>query len=247
MIDYGAFCYLDVEKTGSSFVKAFLDRHAGPPLEEWRHQPLRRHDRPPEEGGPSAPPLYFVTCRDPAAQWRSLYFFGVSRRGKVFQRVRRDGRFRGLYNGTEGGLNRWLELVLGPTGPELLGERYGPEISAVCGFQTYRFLKLSFRFPMRALPLIHSRDDLLRLYRNRRLHSAVLRAESLADDLAALVRGPLGPHLRDPEAALADLAAPKRVNASAASGRKARVAISPELLAEIRAREWFFHEELGYP
>ena len=194
MFDFGAFCYLDVQKTGSSFVLDVLTRHSARPLERSvRHGRVRW---PAPEGGD--PRLYFITCRDPVAQWRSLYFYGCDGQGALFHFLRRtQPDTAALYDGSAAGLNAWLARLLDPGFAPSMPEQYDRTCPALYGFQTARFLLLSFRRPVMRLRSLTTRAGLIAAYEAERLHTHVLRTESLNDDLAALIRGPLAPHIHD--------------------------------------------------
>lgn len=243
MFDFGAFCYLDVQKTGSSFVLDVLTRHSARPLNRSvRHGRVRW---PEPEGGD--PRLYFITCRDPVAQWRSLYFYGCDGQGALFHFLRRtQPDTAALYDRTEAGLNAWLARLLDPGFAPAMPEQYDRTCPALYGFQTVRFLLLSFRRPVMRLRSLTTRADLIAAYEAERLHAHVLRTESLNDDLAALIRGPLAPHIRDVDAACADLARGRRLNVSSHAGAGADIRIDPALHDLIRRREWFFYDMLGY-
>lgn len=244
MVDYGAFCYLDVQKTGSTFIESFLEKHSALPLLEARKHGRISHARQVSEGK-----IFFITCRDPVPQWRSLYFYGCDGKGAAAKRIRKRGRFSELYDGSREGMNAWISAMLEPENCDVLSQNakdYRPAQAAVYGFQTHRFLRMSFLKPRKSTVDLTRREDVLRIYREKRLHSHIIRNEELNAGLAALVTGPLRPFMKDAEGAAADLREAERVNASSHTEKGDSLELAPEVLERIRAREWFFYEVLGY-
>ena len=83
MIDFGKIVYLDVQKTGSSFVARFLGECTTLP-ERSRH----RH-APAKALRPDA--FYFTTVRAPLSQYISLFQYGLQGRGGMVERFREAG------------------------------------------------------------------------------------------------------------------------------------------------------------
>lgn len=243
MHDFGAFCYLDVQKTGSSFVSAFLARHCRPM--EVAHL---KHTVVSDPATVRAGKFFFISARDPLDQYRSLYAFGVQGGGRLRARLAEVGHGVETYDGTSAGFARWLEFVLDPGNHALLARHFLPNEAALYGLQTHRFLQLSFLKPRRVLKSFCSREDVLAAYAGRRLHDTVLRQERLNADVAALVDARLGRFMADPAGAKRELEdAPSRVNALANSSGSLDLGIDAATRAKIVAREWFFHAVLGYP
>ena len=109
-----------------------------------------------------------------------------------------------------------------------------------------RFLLLAVRRPSRTLARLDSREAVWEAYRRHGLADATVRVETLAEDLGRLIEGPLAGLVLDPEAARRELAEGTPRNAAVFDGLEP-LSPSPELLARIEEREWFFHDELGYP
>ena len=80
-------------------------------------------------------------------------------------------------------------------------------------------------------------------YRAEGLPDAVIRTEHLREDLDALIDGPLAPRLHDAPAARHDLRDIAPVNVSRIAPELRNTAISPELAARVRAREWLLYEQ----
>ena len=87
------------------------------------------------------------------------------------------------------------------------------------------------------------RLDVQRLYRADGLPDAVIRTEHLREDLDALIDGPLAPRLRNTTAARQDVRDTAPVNVSRKAPELRDMAISPELVARVRAREWLLYEQ----
>lgn len=238
MDDFGPVVYLDVQKTGSTLVSEFLDAQLALPRRR-----LEKHGRITELPAPDV--LHFITVRDPLSQYISLYQYGCGWRGWLFWRLVRAGRWR-LYSGTPAGFERWLRFVLDPANARLLGEGYASTQPEVIGFQSFRFLVLSFAKPMRILRRQKGLAGLNAAYEKQRLHSVVLRTETLTADLTALAKGPLAPHLRNRDEAAEWLASGHRVNASRSRGIDPATALSAETRAWLFEREAFLYDRF-YP
>ena len=240
MHDFGAFAYLDVQKTGSTFVSGFLSRHCA--AHEVAH---RKHGAVTEPGADGT--FYFISVRDPLSQYRSLYAHGVGGKGRLRARLAEVGRAGDTYDGSRAGFARWLGFVLDPANHGLLAPRYLASEARLYGLQTHRVLQLSFLRPRRVVASFACRADVSAAYAARRLHQAVIRTETLNSDLARLVDGPLASFTADAAAAQAELARPpNKVNASAHSEGTLDLGIDPATAALIAEREWFFYDVLGY-
>lgn len=248
MLDFGPYCYLDVQKTGSSFVCAFLQKHAATaPVKFVKHGLVKSPAALGDDGK-----LFFTSVRDPLELYRSLHAFGQEGKGTLRKRLREAGLVdtRALYGKRPGCFETWLDFMLTPENAPHLDPDYTPEIAALVGPMSFRFLRLSLYRPRPKLAKAAqkgTKQALIRLYRSQKLHGPVLRNETLNADLAALIESDLAPHLADPDAALAELRAGiRRVNASKRDDRDSRPALPDATLARLRKREWFFYRELGY-
>lgn len=237
MIEYPSFAYMDVQKTGSTFVEKFLDKHADERLMRFeRHQPLK--------GKPIEGKIYFISVRDPLDQYSSLYRFGCSGRGALHGALVARG-LDSLYTGTADSFAAWLDLVLDPENAQLMDGHYG-RVARLVGFQGYRFLRLAISEPLQRLSACRTPAEVAEVYRTHRFVERILRTESLNDDLRALVEGPLRPAIRDLDAALAMLADERRINSSPPDDTLVD-ALAPSAKRKVMEREWFHFEVLGYP
>ena len=252
MLDFGKFCYLDVQKSGSTFVREFLTRHITlPPGYTLKHAPLSmQHPQPPKDK------LFIISVREPLDTYLSLYHFGGSDAGGVREVLREslsEAEITALYDGSREGFYRWLDFMLTPTASALFGRL--PELQP-CGLLTWRFLRLALHCGEEQLAGCRDAAAISAVWRQNKLHGPVLRNETLNQDLAELVQGALAPWVKDVAAALAELAelddhGGKRVNASDYQGWQrrdsaSRTELPDELRAKLAQQEWFFAAELGY-
>ncbi|GGA24615.1 hypothetical protein GCM10011498_27040 [Amylibacter cionae] len=244
MLDYGSFCYLDVQKTGSSFIVDFLGRHASEePVKFVKHRRVSFKRAKQDQAT-----FYFITARDPLDQYKSLYYFGLTKTGSPIRR-RLDAHFSGgdsLYADGPAGFPKWLEFMLDPQNAHFYEAPYADTHSGMFGYMTYRYLTLALPGKHKELNGFKDRDQVVRRYKNKGLPQAVIRNESLNADLADLIKSHLGPYLSDAVAAVNELiTSDARVNASNRS--EAKDVLSDDLLRAVQEREWFLFQQLGYP
>ena len=242
MHDFGKFCYLDVPKTGSTFIVEFLDNYSNLKMVEFvKHGRISR----PEQMEPGK--FFFISVRDPIEQYKSLYFHGAGQQGSVFDHVTKDSPERlQFYDGTEKGFCSWLEYVLEPenisvfgTWPDDDGQAFGP--------MTHRFLSLSFYRPFAVMKNCRDYDQIVDVYHKQKIHNAIVRTESLNEDLAILVDGPLRDFIKKPRVTSASLrVTTAKVNESERIDRLVDFSVPSHLLAKIRDRERFLYDVIGY-
>jgi hypothetical protein len=201
MYDYGDLVYLDVQKTGSTFVMGFLRASCTLPM-----RPSKHHAR--IVGDYRSDAYYFATVRHPLPQYTSLFRYGADGNGAIAGRIRRAGR-GDLY---ELGFEHWLEFVLDDRNALILGEGFAEVAGSGLGFMSFRFVALSIANAMRILPSARSIEDVRHIYAERNLARRVIRNEELNEGLRALAVEDV-PQWFDPEAADAFLAGGRR-NAS---------------------------------
>ena len=242
MLDYGLFCYLDVEKSGSTFIRRFLRKHVAiPELRGAKHRAAPFFSRRARNK------LFFISCRDPLSSYISLYRFGMEGKGGLHDRISVLPEMSAVYDGTPEAFERWLRFVLDPASSAKIARSFGKRQARLYGLMTHRFLRLSFRSWDLRYRLLGSREQVIEHYRSKRIHSAIVRNENLAGDLAEIVRDHLEPYLRDPDEALSELAGEaEKVNASRKSSRFMSALGNSELLEMVSEREWFFQDCLGY-
>ncbi|MEM9220947.1 MAG: hypothetical protein AAGB11_00905 [Pseudomonadota bacterium] len=89
---------------------------------------------------------------------------------------------------------------------------------------------------------MQTRQDVVRIYRRRKLPRAFVRQERLSEDLMELCRGPLRPFLIDVDAATDDLLASQPTNTSPAIPLR----LDEDARQRLIQAEWFLYNEIGY-
>ena len=239
MYDFETYAYLDVQKTGSSFIARLLQTFSSEPLVASRRHGRIAHPQPGK--------FYFISCRDPLDQLLSLYFFGCSGSGHLRKQLEAAGR-TAFYDGSPAGFDEFVRFVLDPANAEVFGEDYAASgIAPIAGLMSFRFVALAIPRAAKRLTRCGNRDDLVRVYRRWNMPEAIVRAERLNDMMRDLVRGPLRHRLGDPEAAVAWIDSAEKINASRRRDREGGFTIRDETRHLVEEREWFHFDVLGYP
>jgi hypothetical protein len=243
MQEFETFAYLDVQKTGSSFVAYVLAECVKEKLVF-----LARHGRIGERYDPNK--LYFITVRDPLDQYISLYSHGCGAGGGLFKRMTKRGH-GDLYDSTWNGFRRWLKFVLKPEAAPVLEDEYGAEenaqIPALIGFQTFRYLELAMREPVETLRECKTREDVLAAYKEKGVVSHTIRHESFDTDFRDLLKGPLAHALTDVDAAVRMLHETRKLNTSdRVDAFREDLTVGRKIRNALKEREWFMSEVLGY-
>ncbi len=237
MIDFGKIVYLDVQKTGSSFVARFLRECTDlPELARHRHAPAT-------EQRPDV--FYFTTVRNPLAQYISLFQYGLQGRGGMVERFR-DAGMADIYQPSAAAFEQWLGFMIAPENAAFFGTRYRNTLPHMLGLQSYRFLALSFIKPGPTLRRAKTKDDLRRIYTAKKLHSHVIKTESLNQGLENLLDCKVGTFFNPREQVMSYLQNAKRAKKSATVAGFQLGKISPDLINEMKRREWFLYENF-YP
>jgi hypothetical protein len=221
MHDYGELVYLDVQKTGSTFVVEFLEASCRlPRLGGGKHSRIT--------GVYRTDAYYFATVRHPVAQYVSLFRYGAEGKGFLRENLEKAGR-TDLY---ENGIDHWLAYVLDPETAPVFRENFDRVVATGIGLMTFRFVVLSLAHPMRSLKSAQTVEDVRAIYDAHRLTRSVIRTEELNDGLRRLAFDE-HPEWFDADAATRFLAAPP-VNVSRSPPPPP---IDPTLAAEIIRRE----------
>lgn len=253
MIEYQRFIYLDVYRTGSSHMLKLLAEVTGEkPLRFHRHAALTKGRR----FGFAAGKLVFTTVRNPWDWYVSLWAHGAD--GKSAIRRYLDARLKPaeiarLYDQKDpaASFRRWLLAMHDPAFLDRIMEEHLPEsgLAPVIGLYSYRFLRVTTRFPRLLLrgPLIREPADAALHLARLKAYSRVLRTETLDRDFADLVHEQ-GEALGFRADAAERIAAAARLHANAstrqlASYRDYYDAASAQLVA---ARDPLFLSEFGY-
>jgi hypothetical protein len=243
MHEYETFAYLDVPKTGSSFISHLLSTYCREQQTFFKkHAPLEdRYD--PEK-------FYFISVRDPLDQYISLYSSGCGGGGSLYRRLDRRG-YGDFYNSSWKGFKRWLKFILAPENAQYLRSQtdalYSGALSEILGYQSYRFLELALQAPGESLSECRTREDVRNVYKSSNVVCDTVRHESFQADLKRLLTTQLSDSFSDLQGALAFVEEGEKVNAS---DRIDQLTDRPKLGRRgselIEDREWFLGELFGY-
>ena len=152
-----------------------------------------------------------------------------------------------FYDGTPDGFRRWLRFILRPGNSHLIGREYsemcGGEMSAVVGYQSFRYLRLATLSAEEAFCSPIDENSVRATFEQRNIIGFVIRNECLNHDLATLVDR-LRSSIIDADAALAFLTAERR-NVS----NRVQVAdadLGEKLKKRLRSREWLLYQLFDY-
>jgi len=182
MHDFGKLVYLDLHKTGSTFVSQFLNETCAlPVVKELKHGRIYRPDY-------RKSAFYFITVRHPISQYSSLFRYGLDRRGGLYERLAKLGK-ADLYRSGAVSFNQWLRFVLNFANAGLLEEGFEriPEAFNL-GLLSYRYLMLSLARPERTILKKPRGISLLQYSREKSIVSYVIRNESLNEGLLELAK-----------------------------------------------------------
>jgi hypothetical protein len=241
MHEFETFAYLDVQKTGSTFISFLLQKFCTE-----KELDFRKHGQVEDRYDPKK--FYFISARDPLDQYMSLYSHGCGGKGNLYHKLRRRG-VEQLYNSSLKGFRRWLKFVLDSENAGLLDHEYGKlkGISDLIGFQTYRYLELAILDPTETLAACKTQEDLREAYKAKSIVNDTVRNERLNADLGRLITTRLRASISDVDGALKFLEEGHRLNASDRIDRFEEGKLLNEKGANrLQEREWFLHELFGY-
>ncbi len=237
MIDFGKIVYLDVQKTGSSTIARFLNACTTlPELARHRHAPAP--ERRPDV-------FYFTSVREPMAQYISLFQYGIQGKGGMVKRFA-DAGMATYYQPSTAAFERWLGFMIAPENAGFFGIGYHNTLPHLIGLQSYRFLAPSFIKPGPTLRVVKTKAELRALYAREKLHSHVIKTETLNQDLENLLDSEVGTFFKPREQVGSYLQNAKRAKKSRAVAGFQPAQINPDLIAEMKKREWFLYENF-YP
>ncbi|PFG44072.1 hypothetical protein ATJ88_2790 [Isoptericola jiangsuensis] len=237
---FHSLAYLDVEKSGSTYVSQFLRDFLDDDEVSFRKH-VEVEDRPP------AGRLHVVSVRDPLDSYLSLYSYGCQGKGGLSGTMR-DAGLGHLYDGTAAGFDRWLDVVLDPASADALNPRSYARtgVAPHTGLLSFRVARLTVPRALRWLRRVGSSEELVAGYRELSVVDVVLRNESMTQDLAALVRRDDLAWRPSRDAALAALAAQARLNTSSRLDADAGFAVPADAWERVAARERLLTEVFGY-
>ncbi len=228
MHDFGKLVYMDLQKSGSTFVSRFLrETCILPELREWKHGRLN--------GRPKKGVYYFVTVRHPVAQYSSLFRYGLDGRGGLYERLQKLGKGK-LYSGDEGAFNQWLRFVMDYRNAAYLGEGFEkvPE-SFDLGFLSFRYLMMCLAKPERTLLLKPEVMELSEFVRENSIIDHIIYNEVLNEGLIELSTR-IRPEFFDQEKVEKFFREEKRVNESA-TGAEQLGALDEQVRALLKRKE----------
>ena len=243
MHEFETFVYLGVQKTGTTFISALLEKFS-------REKELVHNTHQPMGAGYDPNKFYFISVRDPLDAYLSLYSYGSEAKGRMHNNFARDG-IQSFYDGTMEGFSEWLNYVLRPRHAAQLDKPFANmgegKTCELIGFQSWRYLRLAIAQPPSTLGACTSEDEIRMLYKEKKLPRFVVRYEKFVEDLTTLVRGPLAYAMTDVDAAVEYIRTAQPLNASDRVDRyHSEIALGRRLSRRLLEREWFLHEEFGY-
>jgi hypothetical protein len=243
MYEFETFVYLDVQKTGSTFICNFLrDFCTEKEICKEQHAGISENcDRS---------KFYFMSVRDPLDQYLSLYSYGCQTAGALYQRLERKGHGN-LYNGTWRGFRSWLRFVLEPDNARLLGDGYGKSrfgaTSKFVGLQSFRILTLAIPGAAHVLAACESKEEIVSVYKRNNIVNYTIKNETIRADLTELINTKLRGSISNLGEAMRFIEAEEPHNPS---DRVDRYEANPSLGSRLRhlleEREWLMYEEFGY-
>ena len=135
MYDFGKIVYLDLHKTGSTFISKFLQNCC-----VLKENKFNKHDWIREDY--DSKNFYFISIRHPMAMYSSLYRFGLAKKGAVWNRLHKSDNLS-VYSS----FNSFVDFLCHEDNANLLGYGYNQIYAKHIGFMSFRFLKLSLQFP----------------------------------------------------------------------------------------------------
>ena len=251
MIEYDSFIYLDVYRTGSSHVLGLLASISREKcVRAYRHAALTKA----HPLGFVAGKRVFTTVRNPWDWYVSLWAYGCDGKSAIRRYLAAhigERELAELYDKSDAApsFRRWLHLMHDPVMLQRLMKEHLPQsgLAPVIGLYTYRFLRVTTRWPRLLLrrALIGNPADALRHHQRFRAYHEVLRTESLDDDLAGFVsRNPKW--FRPEAAAIIGKASISRQNASDRPLAAYRDYYDDESARLVGIRDQFFSAAFGF-
>jgi hypothetical protein len=251
MIEYDNFIYLDVYRTGSTHVIGLLEQICeGRPVRAFRHSSLTKARPLGLTGGKRV----FTSVRNPWDWYVSLWAYGADGKSAIRRHLARKFNRQelvALYDKTDpvASFRRWLGVVHDPAILNAAMKEHMPEsgLAPVIGLYTYRFLRVTTRYPRLLLrrPFINSPAGAVSYHRMMKAYGAVLRNETLSDDLVNFVIAhPAG--FRSQAADIIRAADSRPANTSGRTLPSYRAYYRDIDAALVSNRDQFFADEFGY-
>jgi hypothetical protein len=251
MIEYDDFIYLDVYRTGSTHVIGLLEEICtGKPVRAFRHAALTK-GRP---WGLTGGKPVFATVRNPWDWYVSLWAIGSDGKSAIRKHLAPHlaaEELASLYDRADprAAFSRWLARIHDAAFLDRVMKEHLPEsgLASAVGLYTYRFLRVTTRYPRLLLrrPFVRDPDGAVRHHRRFKAYQTLLRNESLDDGLVAFVaRHPRG--FRPDAAEIIRAASVRHANASSRSLVSYRDYYSAADRDLVAGRDRFFIDAFGY-
>lgn len=223
MHDFGDLVYLDLQKTGSTFVSRFLRYTCA--LPEVKYQQHRwitddyRRDA-----------TYFITIRHPLEIYSSLYRYGLDQKGGIFLRLEKAGHLEAYAS-----FETFIHFMLDPSNAEILHPLYSKELAIQIGFMSFRYLVLNLQYPFNKVSSCLKRGRPVADLISQSIVNHILKNETLNAELLKLSTEVLPQHF-NAEKVEAFLSAAPRLNRSSIASDALQIE-SRELLDKIAGQE----------
>ena len=180
MLSFGPVTYMDVQKTGCTFISDVLKKTLDlEPLVDVKHARFERSK--------NADDFVVISRRDPYSQWVSLYNYGCMNLGWIYMRLNDLGLSEQFYTKDKEGLNLFVSELLHSENSHLLGEGYQQTRHLDVGFQSFRYLAMSMAKPSSSYQYFRNHEDLIENYKNLSIVDYVIRTSHLNSDLSHLL------------------------------------------------------------
>lgn len=179
MHDLGSLVYLDLHKTGSSFVSKFLNEtcrlHT---IENSKHKPIGNNF--------NCNSFYFITIRHPESMYKSLFKYGLDGNGGFYEHLKLKG-YSHFYKKDNVNFNDWMRFVLDVNNRKLLGEGFhNLNENASIGFMSFRFFNLAVNNSFDKIASIRNEDDFYNAFKKFNILNLVIKNEKLNEGLLQL-------------------------------------------------------------
>jgi hypothetical protein len=253
MIEFENFVYLDVYRTGSKHtIKLLRKITEEQEVRSWRHSSITK-------GGPFAVPrgkIIFATVRNPWDWYVSLWSYGANKLEAIHRyltEVLPEEEVNALYNASDSqaAFRKWLSAMHDPDFTNRFMHENYPQsrLSSFMGLYTFRFLRVTTRYPHYFLRRWRIRDEatIRPFLARRKAYDFVLFNENLTENLVDFVSRH-GDRCRFKKNAIEIIrrADVNRINTSSRPLLHYRDYYDEESRALVEKRDAFFLEEFGY-
>jgi len=195
MIEYEKFIYLDVYKTGSTYIAALLRKlMEGKPVRVTRHAPVTK-------GRPffwKQGKFAFATVRNPWDWYVSMWAYSIKQPNVLFfrdvRKVLGPEEAKKLFDSENPreSFATWLKALSDPKflNEVMVGHPYSKtSLNRFLGFYSYRFMRVTTPHPALAMGWwnIRSMDQAIRHQKRWALYDKVFKSESLTEDFSTFV------------------------------------------------------------